>query len=48
MCHLAEESITRVLDGDNNAAHLLDMHRPQRQQGSFADTTCNVRSIRIK
>jgi len=28
ICHLAEASITRVLNENDNAAHLLDMHHP--------------------
>ena len=28
MCHLAETSIKKVLDENDNAAHLLELHKP--------------------
>lgn len=27
ICHLAEDSISKVLDENDNASHLLDLHR---------------------
>ncbi|KAI0347562.1 hypothetical protein BDW22DRAFT_1352031 [Trametopsis cervina] len=51
MCHLAEASIKKVLDENDNAAHLLDLHRPQSDSefaSSEMDSPYNSRSIRIK
>jgi hypothetical protein len=31
MCHLAETSIEKALDENDNAAYLLSLHRPPRQ-----------------
>ncbi|KAI0087686.1 hypothetical protein BDY19DRAFT_892613, partial [Irpex rosettiformis] len=52
MCHLAEATITKVLDENDNAAYLLALHRPTRKQDSFPNSDnhspYNSRSIRIK
>ncbi|KAI0759899.1 hypothetical protein BC629DRAFT_1547466 [Irpex lacteus] len=52
MCHLAEATIKKVLDENDNTAHLLSLHRPSNQRGSFPNSDnhspYNTRSIRIK
>ena len=51
MCHLAETSIKKVLDENDNAAHLLELHRPPHvefaaERGLSPSST--ARFIRIK
>ena len=51
MCQLAESSIKRVLDESDNAAHLLELHRPPHvefaaERGLSPSST--ARFIRIK
>ena len=53
MCHLAEDSIRKALDENDNAAHLLSLHRPQHHNHeSFASemesSMYNTRFIKIK
>ncbi|EJF61260.1 hypothetical protein BD309DRAFT_947142 [Dichomitus squalens] len=47
MCHLVEESIRKVLNENDNAATLLDLHRP-RHESRMNDFSASGRSIRIK
>ncbi|KIP10622.1 hypothetical protein PHLGIDRAFT_84901 [Phlebiopsis gigantea 11061_1 CR5-6] len=50
MCHLAETSIRKVLDENDNAAYLLALHRPQqrRQDEEELSEFGAPRFIRIK
>ncbi|RPD67129.1 hypothetical protein L226DRAFT_529520 [Lentinus tigrinus ALCF2SS1-7] len=47
MCHLVETSISKVLNENDNATILLDLHRPHHESRSNGLTTA-TRSIRIK
>ncbi|KAH9943408.1 uncharacterized protein BXZ73DRAFT_97449 [Epithele typhae] len=48
MCHLVEASIDKVLNENDNAASLLELHRPVHE-GMAGDLTATpTRSIRIK
>ncbi|KAF7790812.1 hypothetical protein EIP86_001769 [Pleurotus ostreatoroseus] len=49
ICHLVEGSIRKVLEENDNAAHLLDMHKPPHLE-SFAEKVprTTARFIRIK
>ncbi|KAI0750845.1 hypothetical protein C8Q80DRAFT_1268159 [Daedaleopsis nitida] len=49
MCHLVETSIKKVLNENDNAATLLDLHRPHHEsRANDLGTTSATRSIRIK
>ncbi|KAI1786519.1 hypothetical protein LXA43DRAFT_1033515 [Ganoderma leucocontextum] len=47
MCHLVEESIRKVLNENDNATTLLDLHRP-RHEPRMNDLNAATRSIKIK
>lgn len=51
MCHLVEASIRKVLDENDNAAHLLELHKPAHVE-SFNEKgmshPASARFIRIK
>ena len=48
MCHLVEASIEKVLDENDNAASLLELHRPRREVMSNEYASTATRSIKIK
>ncbi|CCM02493.1 uncharacterized protein FIBRA_04594 [Fibroporia radiculosa] len=48
ICHLAEESIRRVLNENDNVAHLLDVHNDEVHDMSSNMGTSSPRSIKIK
>ncbi|OCH94071.1 hypothetical protein OBBRIDRAFT_789598 [Obba rivulosa] len=48
VCHLAEESIAKVLNENDNANHLLELHRPNRDTLGSDMNPSPARSIRIK
>jgi len=47
-CHLAEASISRVLNENDNAAHLLDLHQPNLDSHDAQVGDNSQRYIRIK
>lgn len=47
MCHLVEESIRKVLNENDNAATLLDLHRAHREP-RMNDLNAASRCIKIK
>ena len=48
MCHLAESSIKKALDQNDNAAYLLSLHRPTPQEEQDFHELGATRFIRIK
>ncbi|KAH8094785.1 hypothetical protein BXZ70DRAFT_896316 [Cristinia sonorae] len=50
ICHLAEQSISKVLDENDNASHLLDLHRSNLLDHELQanDINSSSRSIRIQ
>ncbi|KAI0081810.1 hypothetical protein K474DRAFT_1703658 [Panus rudis PR-1116 ss-1] len=48
ICHLADESIGKVLDQNDNTSYLLELHRPQRDHMSNNLTASPSRHITIK
>ena len=48
MCHLAESSIKKALDENDNAAYLLALHRPTSRNEQDLHEFGATRFIRIK
>ena len=48
MCHLVEASITKVLNENDNAASLLELHGHRHEVVANDITSTPTRSIRIK
>ena len=48
MCHLVEESISRILSENDNTSYLLNLHNAQRDNVVDMGTSPNTRSVKIK
>ncbi|KAI0729436.1 hypothetical protein C8Q72DRAFT_316597 [Fomitopsis betulina] len=48
MCHLVEESISRILGENDNASYLLNLHNAQQDSMVDMGTSPTTRSVKIK
>lgn len=48
MCHLVEESISRILSENDNTSYLLNLHNAQRDSMVDMGTSPTTRSVKIK